>query len=543
MQGPLEEMPPPLVQQESELPTVQDKPKTRKGLIKALALITGTGLFLAAVATVFINSSGEDGSIAQPTPTSSAETSQTQPPATAAPGSTSPGVDTFAQVSVDECSTILGPIGADNPFGTGRPFVKGSEPKLQGSGLYSDPTWFIELSDTFDASSLVSDPRPASPSVLNGVSDGQVLLFAPFSPNEGSKLGVYRIDTGDMVWSTSIAPEVYPLVDTDRLYLIDRRSPDRVNIAIVAPSRAQITACFSATGSPLPTPSPVDRTAVASKGVLYVVFNSSNKGGRIEALSESGMTVLAQNKPYPLQLHGVLGDDESGVLVSSHGNGQSMVIDGLDLSPAARNFSITSKEILAAPTPAQWGSKNSPTNDYASPTEGLVPVEIQSSLYTGKNMVMLAGTNGQDVLMFALSSSGTVMWKGAAIPEIAPGMSASGEVLHLARTYSVPRDGPRTAALVSFATGEVLGTATNLKVSPALGNDLIVHSTWPGDSKQFIAVYEGEKLVGSVSGPTATAVDPVASSKSILVVFSEVAGKRYLAAFVLDPTGEKPPSS
>lgn len=470
----------------------------------------------------------------------------TSVPGTAAPGGTTAGINTFASVSVDVCASMMSQIGASNPFAPGVVYAENVPPQIQGSGGYTKPTWSVELPDTFDPTSITGDLRPSEPSMLNAISDGHALLYSPLSTESGSRLGVYRLSNGELVWSTALASGVYPMSDTKRLYLIDRTSELETRIAVISPSRAQIEQCYAATGNPTPAVSPTNRSAVAYDGTLYVAFPVEGRGTTIEALNGEVSAQVLASAPAPLALHGVMDDGERRVLLTSYGTGAGLRVSGYTFTGAnVLAFERTAAQLNAAPVPEQWGRENDPTAPVAAEMSAqIVSLEVQRTTVSGAYATLALGTNAEAVLLTALDIDGTATWRAPIIPAAASGLTATGQVLHIAKDAFGSSGGPFVdGVVVDLATGNTIKAVQELRYAAAIGNGLVAHSIRKDANNRYVVSYRGAEEFGGVGGPSVTALDPIASSEAALLVVAEVDGKRYIVAFVLDPTTSEGPTS
>ena len=521
------------------------KTRVRRVLVRSVAVLVP----IAVLSGVLVSRGGNDGQRSPTTtPDITAETipnPTTQPNnQTPAPSSTPAGLNTFAQIPVDECANMIEMIGAVNPFPPGVLLKPGESIGLQASESLGAPTWVAELPEGFNATELVSDPRPPAPSAFRGVSDGTVLVFSPLDIANGSLLGIYRAANGELVWTAKLPPQVYPLSDSSRLYLIDHRSATQTNIAVVAPSRAQITGCYAATGSQVPRPSPLNKTAVAHGGALYVTFPVDGSGSRVESLSDTEMTTIAEFQPYPYMLHGVLQKDQRRVLVSSSGAQGALQITGYDLEADSVAFQLSGESLQAAPVPdtLQPASRASVAAIVAS-TSGLIPLDVRSSLIAGEHLVMFFGTNGAPLLAAVLDVAGTVRWRVGVVPEALPGSTLSPTHLYMAPAGTAANSGTRTAVVLDAATGEAIGDVDNLRAGTSLGTDLVGFSLWQTPQNEYAAIYDGGKKFATLGGAKVTNVEPIALTRDVVVVYAEVASRRLLVAYVLNPTAVEGPTS
>ena len=520
------------------------KVKVRKLLIRSVAVLVP----IAILSGVLVARGGDDnqGSMATPpdtsevSPSSTTQTNTQNPSPTAAPA----GLNTFAQIPVDACATMIEMIGAVNPFPPGTLLKPDAQLELQASESLGKPTWIAELPEGFDVGKLVSDPRPSMPSTLRGISDGTVLMFSPLDTENGSLLGIYRAANGELVWTAKLPPQVYPLSDSARLYLIDHRSATQTNIAVVAPSRAQITACYAATGSQVPRPSPINKTATASDGTLYVTFPVDSSGARVESISDTGMAPIAEFQPYPYMLHGVLKKDQKRVLVASSGAQGALQVTGYDLVEGNLAFQLSGEQLQAAPIPKTSQPAARPSVAAVSvPADGLIPLDVRNSLIAGEHLLMFFGTNGAPLLAVMVDVNGTARWRAGVIPESLPGSSLSTTHLYMAPTSPGPNSGTRAAAIFDASTGEAVGDVENLRLGISLGTDLVGFSVWQTSQNEYVVIYDAAKKFATIGGAKVTNVEPVAMTKDVVVVYAEVASRRLLVAYVLNPTAVEGPTS
>jgi hypothetical protein len=440
---------------------------------------------------------------------------------------------------------MLGPIGASNPFLSGVLFDPSSGPELKASGGLKDPTWFIDLPDTFPASDLSSESRPSEPGLLTGVSDGTVLLYSPLNPSDESLLGVYRLANGELVWSTNLPRDVYPVSDQKHLYLVDRRSPTLTTIAVIAPSRAQILNCFAATGTPLPAPSPIARTATAFDGTLYVSFSPDGTSTTIQGLSELGAVTVATQEPNPLALHGVLSRDGRKVLLASSGSQATFSLYGYDLATPSGSKPVTVDAAAVRSAPRAVSGAPSPDPDVDSVIvmdKNTTPFEARNFIFSGDKGVMVFGTSSQSLLLVALDIDVKVLWS---LPIAAPaetGLSVSADTVHLSSSSNSPQGAPRAAIILDIESGKFLGKVRDVRWPAGVGTGPLMHSVWAGESGRVVQVFNGSELFATI-GSDGTLVEPLASSSTALVVYAEVSGRRVVATYVLDPSAAEVPIS
>jgi len=481
------------------------------------------------------------------TPPTTAPTTPAPAPATnaAQTGTALAGLNTFASIPVDNCSSMLERIGAANPFVPGVALAPGTSIGLESGEALGQPTWVAEIPEGVDATTLVADMRPPAPSVLRGISDGMLLLYSPLDVTNGTLIGIYRAANGELVWTTKLPPNVYPVADTKRLYLVDHRSPTQTNIAVVAPSRAQITACFAASGGgTVPRPSPQDRTVVAHDGTLYAVFPVEQSGARIEAMSDAGMAVIAENQPYPYQVHGVLHDENKRVLVGSTGMQGDLRVFGYDLVEGNSAFELTAAQLQAAPVPQSWKTPSQPSVAAITvPADGLVASEVLGSLLVGSNLILVSTTNGAPLLATAIDLNGTARWRAGWIPEALPGASLSPTHLYVAPTSPGPNAGTRAAAIFDATTGEWVGEVPSLRFGTSVGASFVGFSVWKSSRNEFAVLYDGGKEFAVLGGAAVTNVEPIALDPAVIVVYAEVGSRRLIVAYVLDPGAVEGPTS
>jgi len=519
----------------------------RKLLMRVLAVVMPVALLTGLV----VLRSNQDASSGA----SSGASNATTPPTTTAPttpatnaaqtGTAIPGLHTFASIPVDNCASMLERIGAANPFMPGVPLAPGTSIGLESGEELGQPTWVAEIPEGADATSLTADSRPPAPSVLRGISDGMLLLYSPRDVQNGTLIGIYRAANGELVWTTKLPPNVYPIADAKRLYLVDQRSLTQTNIAVVAPSLAQITACFAASGgSTLPRPSPLDKTVVAHDGTLYAAFPVEKSGVRIEAMSDAGMVAIAENQPYPYQLHGVLHDETKRVLVGSAGVQGDLRVFGYDLVEGNSAFELTAAQLQAAPVPQSWKTPSQPSVAAITvPTDGLVASEVSGSLLVGSNLILVSSTNGAPLLATAIDLNGTARWRAGWIPEALPGASLSPTHLYVAPTSPGPNAGSRAAAIFDTTTGEWVGEVPSLRLGTSVGASFVGFSVWKSSRNEFALIYDGDKEFAALGGAAVTNVEPLAFDPAVIVVYAEVGSRRMIVAYVLDPGAVEGPTS
>jgi hypothetical protein len=444
---------------------------------------------------------------------------------------------TFASIPVDSCASMIERIGAANPFMPGVALAPGTSIGLESGKELGQPTWLAEIPEGIDAFALVADMRPPAPSVLRGISDGMLLLYSPLDVQNGTLLGIYRAANGELVWTTQLPPNVYPVADAKRLYLVDHRSPTQTYIAVVAPSLAQITACFAASGgSTIPRPSPQDQTVVAHDGILYVVFQVEQSGSRIEALSDAGMEVITESQPYPYRLHGVLHDGTKRVLVGSSGTQGDLRVLGYDLVEGNSAFELTAAQLQAAPVPQSWKTPTQPSVAAVSvPADGLAASEVRGSLLVGSTLILVSSTNDAPLLATAIDINGVARWRAVWIPEALPGASLSSTHLYVASTSPVPNAGTRAAAIFDVSTGEWVGEVQNLRTGTSVGASFVGFSVWKSSRNEFVVIYDADKEFAVLGGAAVSNVEPIALDPAVVVVYVEVGSRRLIVAYVLDP--------
>ncbi len=540
---PSPEMPPPPPQVEPHVENLADpvvEPKAPRRLLRKLAIPLASVLVVTAAGAFYLRISRP----AEPQPTTPATTTPvepqtpTQPPITASV----PGEGTFAPVSVDDCSTMLTPIGATNPFPAGAKFDPAAGFQIEASGALTTPTWFINLPEDFPARSLSSQSRPTD-GKLDGISDGTVLLFAPLDPANETLLGVYRVANGELVWSTKLPREVYPMSDSKNLYLIDRRSPSATTVAVISPSRAQILNCFAAAGSPLPTPNPLDRTATAFDGSLYVTFDTGS-GSTIEALSESGSRSIASNQPYPLALHGVLQDGDRRVLLGSNGSQGDFSLFGYDVVTSASPFEVPATQIAAAPVAEILNTAvDQDVAKIASPGAAVTLFELRSALASGSRASLLFGTNTQDLYLAVVDIDGNILWGLPVRPTVDGAVSVTPKTVQVSNSQMASGTGARVALVLDIESGKLLSKIDNLRWFAGLGTEYIMHSFWATETNRNVRVFKDDKEFAGIGGNTASTVEPLASSPVALTVYAEVSGRRVVVTYVLDPNAVEAPTS
>lgn len=524
-------------------PTASVSPR-RKVLVRVLAVVMPAALLTGLV----VLRSNQDASSGTSSATTTPTTATATPPAPtnpAQPGTALAGLYTFASIPVDNCASMIERIGAANPFMPGVALTPGTSIGLESGKELGQPTWVAEIPEGVDATALAADVRPPAPSVLRGISDGMLLLYSPLDVQNGTSLGIYRAANGELVWTAKLPPNVYPVADTKRLYLVDHRSPTQTNIAVVVPSLAQITACFAASGgSTVPRPSPQDRTVVAHDGTLYAIFPVEQSGARIEAMSDAGMAVIAENQPYPYQLHGVLHDETKRVLVGSSGMQGDLRVFGYDLVEGNSAFELTSAQLQAAPVPQSWKTPTQPSvAAVAVPADGLVASEVRGSLLVGSNLILVSSTNGAPLLATAIDLNGTARWRAGWIPEALPGASLSPTHLYVAPTSPGPNAGTRAAAIFDVATGEWAGEVPSLRLGTSVGASFVGFSVWKSSRNEFVVIYDEGKEFAALGGATVTNVEPIALDPAVVVVYAEVGSRRLIVAYVLDPGAVEGPTS
>lgn len=438
---------------------------------------------------------------------------------------------------------MLERIGASNPFPPGVAVEPGTLGGVEASSTLGDPTWVAELPEGFDASRLASDLRPPVPAAVRGISDGTMLLYSPLDTGQGSQLGIYRAVNGELVWTTRLPPNVYPLSDSQRLYLIDHRSDTQTNIAVIAPSRAQITACFAATGSPVPRPSPIDRTAVVSEGSLFVLFPVDGFGARIEKLGDLGVQLVADNRPYPHLLHGVLRNNDRSVLVTSSGSQGSISLTGYDLESGAPVFSRTGTDLRNAAIPSSWRLASQPSLlSVASSTQNQTLIEIRGSLISGENLLLFAGTETESLMLVMVGIDGLALWRAGIVPQALSGTALSNDHVYITSTVPPVEGESRASAVLDAVTGEWVGQVPNLRSSAPLGSDLIGFSVWKNSRNELAVIYDAGVEFGYVGGAAVSNVEPLALDPAIIVVYVEVGSRRLIVAYVLDPGAVEGPT-
>lgn len=516
----------------------------RKFLVRALAVVVPVALLAGLVLLRSNQSSSVEVSSGSTLPPPAAST--VPPPTNSAqPGPALAGLNTFASIPVDNCASMIERIGAANPFVPGVTLTPGTSIGLESGKELGQPTWVAEIPEGVDATALIADMRPPAPSVLRGISDGMLLLYSPLDIQNGTSVGIYRAANGELVWTAKLPPNVYPVADTKRLYLVDHRSPTQTNIAAIAPSLAQITACFAASGgSTVPRPSPQDRTIVAHDGTLYAIFQVEQAGARIEAMSDAGMAPIAENQPYPYQLHGVLHNETKRVLVGSSGTQGDLRVFGYDLVEGNSAFELTAAQLQAAPVPQSWKIPTKPSAAaVAVPAEGLVASEVRGSLLVGSNLVIVTSTNGAPFLATAIDLNGTARWRAGWIPEALPGASLSATHLYVAPTSPSPNAGTRAAAIFDVATGEWVGEVPSLRLGTSVGASFVGFSVWKSSRNEFAVIYDGDREFAVLGGATVTNVEPIALDPAVVVVYAEVGSRRLIVAYVLDPGAVEGPTS
>lgn len=516
----------------------------RKMLVRVLAVVMPVTLLTGLVLLRSNQGSSSEASV-ETTSSTTAATTAPSPTNPAQPGTAPAGLYTFASIPVDNCASMIERIGAANPFMPGVAITPGTSFGLESNKELGQPTWIAEIPEGVDATALAADVRPPAPSVLRGISDGMLLLYSPLDVQNGTSLGIYRAANGELVWTAKLPPNVYPVADAKRLYLVDHRSPTQTNIAVLAPSLAQITACFAASGgSTVPRPSPQDRTVVAHDGTLYAIFPVEQSGARIEAMSDVGMAVIAENQPYPYQLHGVLHDETKRVLVGSSGMQDGLRVLGYDLVGGNGAFQLTSAQLQAAPVPQSWKTPTQPSVAAVSvPAEGLVASEVRGSLLVGSNLILVSSTNGAPLLATAIDLNGTARWRAGWIPEALPGASLSPTHLYVAPASPGPNAGTRAAAIVDATTGEWVGEVPSLRLGTSVGASFVGFSVWQSSRNEFVVIYDGGKEFAALGGATVTNVEPIALDPAVVVVYAEVGSRRLIVAYVLDPGAVEGPTS
>lgn len=516
----------------------------RKMLVRVLAVVMPVTL-LTGLVLLRSNQGSSSEASTETTSSTTTATSAPSPTNSAQPGTALAGLYTFASIPVDNCASMIERIGAANPFMPGVAITPGTSIGLESGKELGQPTWIAEIPEGVDATALAADVRPPAPSVLRGISDGMLLLYSPLDVQNGTSLGIYRAANGELVWTTKLPPNVYPVADAKRLYLVDHRSPTQTNIAVVAPSLAQITACFAASGgSTVPRPSPQDRTVVAHDGTLYAIFPVEQSGARIEAMSDAGMAVIAENQPYPYQLHGVLHDETKRVLVGSSGMQGDLRVLGYDLLEGNSAFELTAAQLQAAPVPQSWKTPTQPSVAAVSvPAEGLVASEVRGSLLVGSNLILVSSTNGAPLLATAIDLNGTARWRAGWIPEALPGASLSPTHLYVAPTSPGPNAGTRAAAIFDATTGEWVGEVPSLRLGTSVGASFVGFSVWKSSRNEFVVIYDGGKEFAALGGATVTNVEPIALDPAVVVVYAEVGSRRLIVAYVLDPGAVEGPTS
>lgn len=516
----------------------------RRKIIRHIAVPVAAALVIAAAGSYYIRISSSENRATPDGPTQTTSPNQTQSTQPNPAQLGAPGAGTFASVSVDSCATMLGPIGASNPFPSGIMFDPATGPKLEARGILSTPAWYIDLPNDFKVTDLSSEPRPSSPGTFSGISDGTVLLFSPLNSTSDSLLGVYRVANGELVWSTKIPRDVYVMSDTKYLYLIDHRSPSVTTIAVVAPSRAQIVGCFSATGGTTGEVSPLNRTALAADGVLYVVFSQNGDGARVEALSESTSRTVLDREAFPMALHGILKGTNSPLLLVSTGTQADLAVVAYNLNSSSVEFTLTSEILRAAPqAEVRSLSPSAELSPVLAEAQNPVPFEIRNVLFAGTHATLLFGTNSQDLLMVSLSSSGEALWKLAVRPETETGLGITAKSLHIAPTGPPPNSGSRTALILDLDTGKLMGRVQNMRWASGLGTGPMVHSVWGEENNEFLHVYNDAEVVAGIGGKEANTAEPLVASPVAVVVYAEVSGRRVVAAYVLDPNAVEAPTT
>lgn len=519
-------------------------PARRKFVVRALAVLMPVALLTGLV--ILRSNQGPTSRTSSTTATPTTPTTPApQPPNSVQTGTALAGLYTFASIPVDNCAPMLERLGASNPYMPGVVLDQGTSISLESGAKLGQPTWVTEISEGVDATALVSDARPPAPSVLRGISDGMLLLYSPLDVQNGTSIGIYRVANGELVWTTKLPPNVYPVADSKRMYLIDHRSPAQTNIAVVSPSLAQITACFAATGgSTIPRPGPQDRTVAAHEGTLYTTFSVEQGGSRIEALSDTGMAVIAENQPYPFQLHGVLHDETKRVLVGSGTTQENLLVIGYDLVEGNKAFELTAEQLQAAPVPQSWQTPTKPSVvAVAAPVAGLVSNEVVGSLQVGSNLVIVSSTNGAPLLATVIDLNGTARWRAGWVPEAFSGASLSPTHLYVAPTYQGPNSGSRSAAIFNISTGDWVADVPNLRLGLSVGSNFVGFSVWPSSRSEFVVIYEGDEEFAVLGGTSVSNVEPIALDPSVVIVYAEVGSRRLIVAYVLDPGAVEGPTS
>lgn len=504
-----------------------------------LALFLAATVLIGATAGVVLRRSASDpeARLAPPsTPAVSAPQPSNTSPSTLAAPPVGAGNGVFAAVDVASCNTMTSAIGASNEFVSGRP-TSGQGPRLQGSGAFTQPNWVVELPESVQRSRMIADPAPPLPSVLRGFSDQSLVIFNPLDPSTGSRVGVYRVQGGELIWSAAIPARVTALTDARRMYLIDERDPSMTTVAVMIPSLGQTIACFAAAGTPAPQPSPFEQSAVAVDGSLYVALRDGDRTV-IQALNDAAATTISSDAPSQLSLLGVTGAQDARTLLGAFGSGQGMRVVGIALDPSAPEYLTSQSDMNAAPRPESWSSPDSPTAAIAENGDGWENLEVRAALVDSEGALLAIGTNGSGVRLVRLSSDGQPMWSAPARGDVVQGWSTTANAYHLGGSLNIAGEPGRTA-IVDAATGKGSGRTEQIRMA-AVGTELVAYGTW--DLETPVQVYRGATKIGTVGGE-ATSLSPVASSPAALALYCEDGGKKYLAVFVLDPSGEEGPQS
>jgi hypothetical protein len=498
--------------------------------------LAAAGLVIGLIAGGVVYAGGRDAGPASPPETSAAPTDTSAPPASTPP--VTAGNGQFTSTDVSACTAVLSSIGAGNEFVPAVPYSTATGPRLVASGRYSTPQWMVELPESMQRQRLLGDPAPQQPGRLHAVSDGHIILFDLVDSAAGSRLGVYRTGSGELIWSAAVPSSVFVLVDEQRLYLIDHRNESSTTVVVVAPSLGQVVGCFAATGTPVPKPGPDDRTAVAAAGTLFVSFPTA-AGQTVQSFTGTETRVIATTAPDRASLLGVVGEGETTTLLLAAGSSNDLTVTGMDPATGTVRFTRTMSELDAAPLPPRWGA-DARTAAVAADGSGLSNVEVIDALTAPGGALVALGTTGDAVRLVSMDPTGAVLWSAPVRRSVPNAWAVGTGVYHLTPTELRPNGEPNVAVIVDAKSGEPRALTGQLRGSSGIGTTTVAYPTF--DEANPVVVFDGADQVGAVVGQV-TSLSPVAAAPSVLLVYCEDGGKKFLVAYVLDAGSQDGPQS
>lgn len=540
-------LPPPPVESPPSDSTTTDSPR-RSTRMAMVAAVVAASCIAALIAVMFVRLSRpdtlrDDAAAQEQTDQQSDVPSQGSPgpdptPPPLAPPSDPPpvaGARSFIAAPIEDCVNMTSSIGASNEFLSGLPTAQAPRVPIESSGMFTDPVWVAQVPESVQRQDLLGDTTPPLPSIHQAVSDNHVLLFNPLDVSVGSRVGTYRSASGELVWSASIAPGVYPVIDNTHMYLIDLRDDEITRVAILSPSLGQTMACYAAAGSPSPQPSPDSRSAVAANGVIYLSYDST-LGPTIQALSQEG-TWQVSSTDTNVELHGVVVESDKSLLIASSGIEYDLSLRAFDTQTGDIMFDKSLEDLVTAPRPVQWGEGYS--SRVAANADGLRHTAVVAALTSSAGILVAVETNGDAVRLVSLTPDGTAMWSAPARRGVVRGWSTSGGFYHLLTTEPLPSGEPPAAVIVAAQDGSEVALTDVLR-SSGMGTDLVGYVTFNPDIP--VVIYNGANVAATFSGPVSS-MSPVALDGQTAVIYCEFDGSKYLVAYVINPEGSDGPQA